>query len=361
MAATCGDPTARGFRALLALGALLAAGCRSAPAPLPAAEGPAPAQITAIPVTPACARAVSRQVDNSGFAVVISADELLSAGGMQALGDLFRRVRGIPCVRSVRDAGQLLVLAIDEMDLAAEPLVPAGGLAGAGLRERLGAFQEQIDPALLSADGRTTALLAELGRSADPKSDQRIRESILSALSDLPAGWQGYVVEYPVAAGESLRWQDRRARQALALLNRELAGGGLLEVGVACEGDDCLLEPRHLAAIDRFCRIAAAQRRVRAVRSLVDTIRAARKARSGDPALPGTQEEALGLLAALADSGGMRHLADERFQRAVVRVHFETGNAADYCTLGRNLKKAAREASGESLVFTVIKPGRSGM
>ena len=155
-------------------------------------------------------------------------------------------------------------------------------------------------------------------------------------------------------------WQTDNALAGLKALNENLAGGGVLEVTVRCREDDCLLEPMHLNTIARFQHILESMPKVKATRSLVNVLLAANRAVADRNQIPTTKDQSLQLTAMMSMGGGFRMLAEEGMRRGVVRVYFTTATAAEYCDLGRALKRAAKESSTETLRFSVRRPERGG-
>lgn len=342
----------------------LAAGCAGTPDKSTTGTREQQVVISRVEVSPTCLSAVRRQDARAGFGLVVTGADVLDEQAVAFLDDLYRKIHGTPGVRSVNTVTDAAVLTVGEMDaqaLLVEPLVsPAKAPDHQSRLERARANHSLIDPALLASDLSATLVVIKMIETTREKirSDvyQRLRELIQTA----PAGFSLYLVEYPLAAKESLHWPTQRVLEGLSILNRKLAGGGVLEVGIACRQPDCLLDPVSLASIARFQQIAGALPRVEATRAVTDLLAGAWRVLGGQGRLPATRNQAMQILALLQGTSGIELYADERLMRGVVRVYFQTGNAAHYCKLGSTLKRTARACSTDSIRFKVMRPDRDG-
>jgi len=327
--------------------------------------GPAPAtgpeKKTVAAVSAKCLQAVRRQEVRAGFALVLVADDVLSPEQIERLDVLTRKIHGTPGVQSVLSITDETVIRASELGVNVEPFVSEANLqTPAQRRARSLQFKDLIDPVLMSADRKTAVLKVKLQRTAKKQARTDIRKRILDLVFAAPESVKLYLVEYPLAAVESMGWQTDNAMAGLRALNQNLAGGGVLEVTVRCREDDCLLEPMHLTAIARFQYILESMPKVKATRSLVNVLLAANREVGGQNRIPATRDESLQLTAMMSMGGGFRLLAEEGMRRGVVRVYFTTTTAAEYCELGRALKSAAKESSTETLRFSVRRPERGG-
>jgi predicted RND superfamily exporter protein len=308
-----------------------------------------------------CLRAIEHQEHRAGFALVLVADDVLAPGQIERLDILTRKIHGTPGVQSVRSITDETVIRASELGVNVEPFVSEADLETPAQRQaRSRRFLDLIDPTLMSKDRTTAVLKVKLQRTAKKQARTDVRKRILDLVFKAPESVKLYLVEYPLAAVESMGWQTGNALAGLRALNENLAGGGVLEVSVRCREDDCLLEPLHLTAIARFQYILESMPKVKATRSLVNVLLAANRAVRGQNQIPTTKDESLQLTALMNMGGGFRMLAEEGMRRGVVRVYFITATAAEYCDLGRALKRAAKESSTETLRFSVRRPEREG-
>jgi predicted RND superfamily exporter protein len=318
-------------------------------------------KVKTVSVSASCQKAIARQTGQAGFALVIhSASDILSTERIEFLDRLYRKIHGTPGILSVNGIADEQVLSKTDLGIAVEPFV-SDSHDDPNLRMiRYRKFSGLIDPVLLSSDQGVTILVVRLLPTSKKKARSDIRAQLHKLTKTAPAGIKINLVEYPVAAAESLTWHTEHALTGLKILNQRLAGAGVLEVGVSCKQDDCLLTPLHLSSISRFEKIVKAMPRVKATRSLATVLRHTNQAVSGVAQLPATADQALQLMAMLDLSSGIGLLVDKKNRRCIVRVYFETGNAADYCALGKALKKATKDSSSESLRFFVRKPEHRG-
>jgi predicted RND superfamily exporter protein len=343
---------------------LLAAAC--APPPVttkPAGPSPAtqPEKTTVAAVSGKCLQALQRQEHRAGFALVLLADDVLAPEQIERLDVLTRKIHGTPGVESVHSITDETVIKASELGVSVEPFVSEADLETPDQRQQRSLqFHDLIDPVLLSKDRKAAMLKIKLQRTAKKQARTDIRKRILDLVFTAPESIKLYLVEYPLAAVESMGWQTDNALAGLHELNKNLAGGGVLEVTVRCKEDDCLLEPLHLTTIARFQYILESMPKVKATRSLVNVLLAANRAVGGQNRIPTTKDESLQLTAMMSMGGGFRLLAEEGMRQGVVRVYFTTTSAAEYCELGRVLKRAAKESSIETLRFSVRRPGREG-
>ncbi len=341
----------------------LGAGCaaprvETRPTPQIAPQAPKKA---ASAVSGKCLRALRHQEQRAGFALVLTAPDVLSPGEVERRDVLTRKIHGTPGVQSVRSINDEAVLQASELGIHVEPFVSETALESPSQRQRrTGQFMDLIDPVLLSKDRRAAVLKVRLHPTTKKQARTDIRKRILGLVFAAPDTVKMYLVEYPLAAVESMGWQTDNALAGLRVLNRDLAGGGVLDVTVRCQAEDCLLEPLHLSSIARFQYILESMPRVKATRSLVNVLLAAGRAVRGQNQIPTTKDESLQFTAMMSTAGGFRMYAQEGLSRGVVRVYFTTGTAAEYCEFGRALKRAARESSTESLRFSVLRPKREG-
>jgi len=353
------------LRSIKILPLLLAAACappRVATKPAEPAPAAGPQKTAVAAVSGKCLQALQRQEHRAGFALVLVADDVLSPEQIERLDVLTRKIHGTPGVQSVRSITDETVIKASELGVNVEPFVSEAELeTPAQRRERSRQFQDLIDPVLLSKDCKTALLKIKLQRTAKKQARTDIRRRILDLVFAAPESIKLYLVEYPLAAVESMGWQTDNALAGLREMNHNLAGGGVLEVTVRCREDDCLLEPLHLTAIARFQYILESMPKVKATRSLVNVILAANRAVGGQNRIPTTKNESLQLTAMMSMGGGFRLLAEEGMRRGVVRVYFTTTTAAEYCELGRALKRAAKESSTNTLRFSVRRPEREDL
>ena len=328
----------------------------TAPAPAPQPEKKA-----TVAVSGKCLQALQRQEQRAGFALVLTADDILSPEQIRRLDVLTRKIHGTPGVQSVRSINDEAVIKASELGVSVEPFVSEADLeTPAQRRKRNQQFRDLIDPTLLSKDRKAAVLKVKLQPTTKKQARTDIRKRILDLVFAAPENVKMYLVEYPLAATESMGWRTDNALAGLRMLNQNLAGGGVLEVTVRCKEDDCLLEPLHLTTIARFQYILESMPKVKATRSVVNVLLAASQAVLGKNQIPATRDESLQLTALMNMGGGFRLLAEEGLRRGVVRVYFTTSTAAEYCELGRVLKRAARESSTETLRFSVRRPEREG-
>jgi predicted RND superfamily exporter protein len=322
---------------------------------------PPPQKQATVAVSGRCLRALQRQEQRAGFALVLVASDVLSPEQIQRLDVLTRKIHGTPGVQSVRSINDEMVLKASELGVSVEPFVSEADLESPDQRQqRNSLFRDLIDPVLLSEDRKAAVLNVKLHPTTKKQTRTDVRKRILDLVFAAPDGVKMYLVEYPLAAVESMGWQTDNALAGLQVLNRNLAGGGVLEVTIRCREDECLLEPLHLTTIARFQYILESMPRVKTTRSLVNVLLAANRAVRGQKKIPATRNESLQLTALMNMGGGFRLYADESLRRGTVRVYFTTGNAAEYCELGQALKRAARESSTGSLRFSVRRPEREG-
>jgi hypothetical protein len=341
----------------------LAAGCaapqvatKSTPATAPEARHKAPPAVSG-----KCLRALQHQKQRGGFALVLTAPDVLSPEQVERLDVLTRKIHGTPGVQSVRSINDEAVIKASDLGVSVEPFVSEADLESPADRQRrTGQFLDLVDPVLLSKDRKAAVLKVKLHPTTKKQTRTDVRKRILDLVFAAPENIKMYLVEYPLAAVESMDWQTDNALAGLRVLNQDLAGGGVLQVTVRCQADDCLLEPLHLSTIARFQYILESMPRVKATRSLVNVLLAASRAARGQNQIPTTKDEALQLTALMSTGGGFRMYAEEGMRRGMVRIYFATGTAAEYCDLGRTLKRAARESSIESLRFSVRRPEREG-
>jgi predicted RND superfamily exporter protein len=326
--------------------------------PAPAAE---PEKKKVAAVSTKCLRALERQEHRAGFALVLVANDVLSPEQIERMDVLTRKIHGTPGVQSVRSITDEAVIKASDLGVSVEPFVSEADLETPAQRlERSRQFIDLIDPVLMSPDRKTAVLKVKLQRTAKKQARTDIRKRILDLVFAAPENVKLFLVEYPLAAVESMGWQTDNALAGLRALNQNLAGGGVLEVTVRCREDDCLLEPLHLTTIARFQHILESMPKIKATRSLVNVLLAASQAIAGQNRIPTTKNESLQLTALMSMGGGFRLLAEEGMRRGVVRVYFTTATAAEYCELGRALKRAAKESSSETLRFSVRRPEREG-
>lgn len=352
------------MRSLMIFPLLLTAAC-APPRVETQPEGPVP---TAEPekkkvaaVSGKCLQALQHQEHRAGFALVLVANDVLSPEQIERLDVLTRKIHGTPGVQSVRSINDEAVIKASELGASIEPFVSEADLETPAQRQqRSRQFRNLIDPVLLSDDRKTAVLKVKLQRTTKKQARTDIRKRILDLVFAAPESVKLYLVEYPLAAVESMGWQTDNALAGLRALNQNLAGGGVLEVTVRCREDDCLLEPLHLNTIARFQHILESMPKVKATRSLVNVLLAASRALQGQNQIPTTKNESLQLTALMSMGGGFRLLAEEGMRRGVVRVYFTTATAAEYCELGRALKRAAKESSSDTLRFSVRRPEREG-
>ena len=312
-------------------------------------------------VSSKCLQALERQELRAGFALVLVADDVLAPEEIERLDTLTRKIHGTPGVQSVRSITDETVIRASDLGVNLEPFVSEADLETAAQRQaRSRQFLDLIDPVLMSKDRKTAVLKVKLQRTAKKQARTDIRKRILDLVFTAPGNIKLYLVEYPLAAVESMGWQTDNALAGLRELNENLAGGGVLEVTVRCREDDCLLEPLHLNTIARFQHILESMPKVKATRSLINVLLAASRAVGGQNRLPNTKDESLQLTAMMSMGGGFRMLAEEGMRRGVVRIYFTTTTAAEYCELGRALKRAAKESSSDTLRFSVRRPERGG-
>ncbi|MBW1810366.1 MAG: hypothetical protein JRJ87_19375 [Deltaproteobacteria bacterium] len=318
-------------------------------------------KIESVNVSSSCQKAIARQTGRAGFALVIHSDsDILSTERVEFLDKLYRKIHGTPGILSVNGIADEQVLSKTDLGVAVEPFV-SDSHNDPNLRMiRYRKFAGLIDPVLLSADLGVTVLVVRLLPTSKKKARSDIRTQLHKLTQTAPAGIKINLVEYPVAAAEALTWHTEHALTGLKMLNRHLAGGGVLEVGVACKPDDCLLTPLHLSSILRFEKIVKAMPRVKATRSLATVLQHVNQAVSEVAQLPATADQALQLMAMLDLSSGIGLMVDKKNRRCIIMVYFETGNAAEYCALGKALKKATKDSSSESLRFFVRKPEHRG-
>jgi predicted RND superfamily exporter protein len=329
--------------------------------PEPAATTPPEKKTAVAEVSSKCLQALERQEFRAGFALVLVADDVLAPGEIERLDTLTRKIHGTPGVQSVRSITDETVIRASELGVNLEPFVSEADLETVAQRQaRSRQFLDLIDPSLMSKDRKAAVLKIKLQRTAKKQARTDIRKRILDLVFAAPENVKLYLVEYPLAAVESMGWQTDNALAGLRELNRNLAGGGVLEVTVRCREDDCLLEPLHLNTIARFQHILESMPKVKATRSLVNVLLAASRAARGQNRLPTTKDESLQLTAMMSMGGGFRMLAEEGMRRGVVRIFFTTASAAEYCELGRALKRAAKESSSDTLRFSVRRPEREG-
>ncbi len=336
---------------------LAAIGCSQPKPQVKAPAGERTVVIASVPVTPSCQRAVARQSGRAGFALVIQAADVLAPDVISGLDELYRKIHAIRGVLSIQSMTDEQVLVPGDLGVSAEPFMPPEGLDRDGRLARVGQFAGLIDPALLSPDLRVTALIVKLLPTSDENARADIRKRLLELAKTAPAALRVMLSEYPVAARESLTWKTETSVAALKIINESLRGGGVIEIGVACGRDDCLLDPGNLSAIDSLEKSIHSFARVKASWSFVHVLRFANRA-SGSNSLPESADAALRLLAVMDTSSGIDLHTDKKFRHGTIRVHFTTGNAADYCSLGKALKKASKDASSEKLRFYVKRPGR---
>jgi len=315
--------------------------------------------IASVPVTPSCQKAVARQSSRAGFALVIQAADILAPDIISGLDELYRKIHAIRGVLSIQSITDEQVLVPGDLGVSAEPFMPPEGLDRGGRLARVGRFAGLIDPALLSPDLRVSALIVKLLPTSKANARAEIRKRLLELARTSSAGLRATLSEYPVAARESLTWKTETSLAALKIIDDSLRGGGVIEIGADCGRDDCLLDPGNVLSIDSIEKSIRSLPRVRASWSFVHVLRFANRA-SGRTSLPESADAALQLLAVMDTSSGIDLHTDKKFRRATVRVHFTTGNAADYCGLGKALKKAALLATSQALRFYVKKPGREG-
>lgn len=326
--------------------------------PVPAPE---PEKKATVAVSGKCLEALQRQEQRAGFALVLVAGDVLSPEQVERLDVLTRKIHGTPGVQSVRSINDEVVLRASELGVSVEPFVSEADLKSpAQRRQRNEQFRDLIDPALLSTDRKAAILKVKLRPTTKEQTRTDVRKRILDLVFAAPEGIKMFLVEYPLAAVESMDWQTDNALAGLRVLNRDLAGGGVLEVTVRCREDDCLLEPLHLTTIARFQHILESMPKVKTTRSVANVLVAASRAVRGQNQIPTTRDESLQLIALMSMEGGFRLYADEKLRRGIVRVYFTTGNATEYCELGRALKRAARESTIETLRFSVRRPEREG-
>lgn len=352
------------MRTVLFAVVFLVAGCAGTPEKQQTQPEDKPVNIARVQVPASCLSAVQRQDERAGLGLVVTGRDVLDEAAVAFLDDLYRKIHGTPGVRSVEvitDAAVLSIAEMDEQVLVAEPLVSS--LQGAGYPQRIARVKQNfalIDPATLAPDLSATLVIVKLIKTSREEIRIDVHQRLRKLVEAAPASLTLHLVEYPLAAAASMHFPTERALAGIEILNRKLAGGGVLEVGVACPRSDCLLEPLSLATIVRFQRIAGALPRVKATRSIADLLRAAWRVFGGEERLPATQNQAMQLLALLQGTSGIDVHAGDHFKRGVVRVYFETGNAAQYCKLGKALKRAARESSTDSIRFKVLRPDRDG-
>jgi predicted RND superfamily exporter protein len=327
--------------------------------PVPAPTHQVQKKTAVVAVSNKCLQALQRQEHRAGFALVLVTDDVLAPEQIQRLDVLTRKIHGTPGVQSVSSINDEAVIKASELGVSVEPFVSETELETPVQRQlRSRQFQDLIDPVLLSKDRKTAALKIKLQRTSKKQARIDVRKRILDLVFAAPQNIKMYLVEYPLAAVESMGWQTDNAMAGLRHLNQNLAGGGVLEVTVRCREDDCLLEPLHLTTIARFQYILESMPKVKATRSVVNVLLAANRAVRGQNQIPTTRDESLQLTALMSTGGGFRLLAEEGMRRGVVRVFFTTSTAAEYCELGRALKRAAKESSSETLRFSVRRPGR---
>lgn len=316
---------------------------------------------TTLAVSEKCLRALQHQEQRAGFALVLTAPDVLSPQQIERLDVLTRKIHGTPGVQSVRSINDELVVKASGMDVSVEPFVSEADLESPAQRQqRTVQFIDLVDPVLLSKDRKAAVLKVKLHPTTRKQTRTDIRKRILDLVFAAPENIKMYLVEYPLAAVESMDWPTDNALAGLRVLNQDLAGAGVLEVTVRCKADDCLLEPMHLNAVARFQYIVESMPRVKTTRSAVNALLAANRAMRGQNQIPATKNESLQLTALMNMVGGIRLYADEGLRRGVVRIFFTTGTASEYCDLGQALKRAARESSTTSLRFCVRRPEREG-
>jgi predicted RND superfamily exporter protein len=326
--------------------------------PAPAAE---PEKKKMAAVSGKCLRALERQEQRAGFALVLVAGDVLAPEQIERMDILTRKIHGTPGVQSVRSITDEAVIKASDLGVSVEPFVSEADLETPAQRQqRSRQFRDLVDPVLLSKDRKTAVLKVKLQRTAKKQARTDVRKRILDLVFAAPEDVKLYLVEYPLAAMESMGWQTDNALAGLQALNQNLAGGGVLEVTVRCREDDCLLEPLHLNTIARFQHILESMPKVKATRSLVNVLLAANRAVGDQNQIPTTKDQSLQLTALMNMGGGFRLLAEEGMRRGVVRVYFTTATAEEYCELGRALKRAAKESSSDTLRFSVRRPEREG-
>ncbi len=334
-------------------------GCAAPEVEVKAPTGENTVAIASVPVPPSCQKAVARQSRRAGFALVIQAADVLAPDIISCIDDFYRKIHAVRGVLSIQSVTDEQVLVPGDLGVSAEPFVPPEGLDRSGRLARVGHFAGLIDPALLSPDLRVTALIVKLLPTSKENARAEIRKQLVELAKTAPAGLRATLSEYPVAARESLTWKTKTSLAALKIIDDSLRGGGVIEIGAACGRNDCLLDPGNVRAIDSLEKIIHSLPRVRASRSFVHVLRFANRA-SGHNSLPESADASLRLLAVMDTSSGIDLHTDKKFRRATIRVHFTTGNAADYCNLGKALKKQASKATSQALRFYVKRPGREG-